>query len=401
VWFGGVALAQLRLTELELRWTTGFTILVFGGGLAFLVATVLAGGTAAARGRVEVRAEDYRLRRVVTAAVVLGAAGAVGAAYKAHVLMGVPLLSGQADEVRAHAILPSWSSALTNGFYLGMWCALIAIWLLPKGSSRVKVAALWLLAAVLLFGVALEASRNLVVFALTVPVIGAYLLARPRRTRALVVWIGVALGVVGLLVGGAFVARLSQTPSAGHAYLNRELDRQPAALRPVVPIYINVAYPLQAEDRLYHAIPGAQRYGLGAYSLTSLPDAAFPHGKDPYGDTVAVLMAPGGAYGLRWTVATYQGRLYGDLGWQGVLLGSLLLGLAFGALYRWARSKTGFLPVAMVGYLAYYAAFMVYDNLLSFTFIAVFDLAVILVLERYVRAELDEPIRALVRLARV
>src|SRR5919206_842097 len=90
---------------------------------------------------------------------------------------------------------------------------------------------------------------------------------------------------------------------------------------------------------------------------------------------------------LTWTVASYQGRLYADLGWQGVILGSILLGLSLGYIYRWARSRAGFVAVAVVGYAVYYAAFMIYDNLVSFTLIAAFDLALITVLTYYLRGE--------------
>ena len=93
---------------------------------------------------------------------------------------------------------------------------------------------------------------------------------------------------------------------------------------------------------------------------------------------------------LRWSVASYQGRLYGDLGCTGVLLGSILLGLGSGALYRWARSKSGLVAVALVAYVFYYSAFMVYDNLISFTVIAGFDLVVITLIARYVRGDMDE-----------
>jgi oligosaccharide repeat unit polymerase len=407
VWFACVAMAQLRVTELETRWSASFALLVFGGGLAFVGAAALAGGTAGARGRIGVPAAEYRVRRLVTVAIVLAAGGVVGAIYKAHVLGGVPLLSDNPDVVRGRAVqgvdvlVPAWSSALTGGFYLGLWCALAALWLLPSGSSRFKVAGLWLFAAAALFGVALDASRNLVLVALAVPLTAAYLLARPRRQAAQLVRVGAVVGVIGLLVGGVFAVRLSQAGSSGQAYITRELDRHSAVVRPLLPLYINAAFPLEAEERIYRAVPAVQAYGLGANSLTSLPDRAFPKGKAPYTETVGQLMGTNSPDQLTWTVATYQGRLFADLGPPGVVLGSLLLGIAFGALYRWARARSGFLPVAMVGYLAYYAAFMVYDNLLSFTLIAVYDLGVILLVDRYARAESGGRVAPIVRSASI
>jgi oligosaccharide repeat unit polymerase len=405
IWFGCVAMAQLRLTEIESPWTTGFTVLVFTGAAAFILATILAGGTAAARGRIGVRREDYRPRRLVIAALVLLAGGVAGQAYKAHVLGGVPLLSGRTDELRARAyqdgeiVLSTWSSALTNGFFLAMWCALAALWLLHGRSSRQHVAGLWLLAAMGLFGVTLMASRNTILLATLVPLIAAYVLARPRRRVARAGWLGVTAGAIALVVGGLFVARISEQAS-GSTFLDRELKRHPAAVRPILPFYMNGVYPLEAASRLYRAVPVHRSYALGGYSLTSLPDATFPEGKAPYGATLASLMRDQQRGGLSWSVATYQGRLYGDAGWPGVVLASLLLGLAFGALYRWGRSRNGFVPVALVGYLAYYAAFMAYDNLLSFTLIAGFDLGVIALLDLCARGQIDEPLRSLAGLAR-
>ncbi|HEX8646000.1 MAG TPA: hypothetical protein VF715_03805 [Thermoleophilaceae bacterium] len=398
VWFGFVALAQLRLTTLETPWPAGFRLLVFAGGLAFVGAATLAGGTAAVRRDAGVRRDDHRGRPLVIAALVLCACGVAGTAYKAHVLGGLPLLSGEADVVRARAIqggevvVPAWSTALTNCFYLGMWCALLALWVLRGRTPRVRLAALWALAAGALFGVALLASRNTLLFAAGIPVICAYLIARPERRAARLAWAGLAAGIVVLIVGGLFVARLAERAPQEETFLDRELAAQPLVLKPLVPFYINAVYPLEAASRVYRAVPDQIPYTHGAASLTSLPDAAFPEGKPPFGDDTGVLMRSPEAPGLGWTVAGYEGRLLADAGPAGVVLGSLLLGLGFGALYRWARGRPGVLPVVLVAYLAYYSAFMVYDNYLSFTVIGVFDLAVVAAIGALARREGGAPV---------
>jgi hypothetical protein len=385
-WFGAVALAQLRLTELERPWSTGFTLAVLGGGLAFVVAATLAGGTAPARGALTVERRSVRQRRLVIAAILLFAAGILGAAYKARELGAIPLFADNPDAVRGRAFqepggaLPAWSSALTNGFYLSLWCALAALWAGGPDSSRARSAGLWLLAAAALVGVSLEASRNLVLFAVAVPAIAAYILAPRPRAGVRWGWIVAAACVVAVGVGGLFVLRVMRADGGAATYVQREIERQPVVLRPLVPVYVNTVFPLEAARRLHRAVPARLSYGLGANSLTSLPRMLFPEGKPPYGETVTALMTTDEPEQLSWAVASYQGRLLADLGWQGVLLGSALLGLAFGALHRWSRARTGFLPLAVIAYVAYYSAFMVYDNLLSFTVIAVFDLAVIAVL---------------------
>ena len=400
-WFGFIALAQLRLTSLEQPWSTDFTWVALGGGLAFIVACALAGGTASSRGAVKIDRQLVRERRLVVAALVLISGGAAGVAYKAHVLGAIPLLSDDPDVVRAsvrrngEVVLPGWSTALTNGLYLGMWCALAALWVGRAGRPRAWVGGLWLLATLALIGVSLEASRNLVLFALVVPAVGAYLLAGPRGYAGRVAWIAVALCALTLGVGGLFVVRVMRVDNSSRTYVERQLERQPPALRPLIPIYINAVFPLEAARRLQTAVPERIPYGLGGNSLLSLPDAFFPRGKPSYGGGVAKLMRTAERDQLSWTVASYQGRLLADLGWQGVVLGSLLLGLAFGSLHRWARRRSGFLPVAVIAYVAYYSAFMVYDNLLSFTVIGVYDLAVIMLLSAYCTGQVDEPIKAL------
>lgn len=409
VWFGFVGLAQLRLTEQETPWGTDFTILVFAGGLAFVVAALVAAGTAPARGTVIVRREQFERRRLVWATLFLIACGAAGAAWKAHILGGVPLLSGEADVLRARAFgngevaTPMAATALTDCFFLALWCALIALWKQPRGGPRRAVVGLVLLAAVALFGVALEASRNPVLLSVAIPAVAVYLLARPRRRRAGIAYVGIAALLLAGLAGGAFVLRLAQNGKGGHEYLTGELHRQPTLVQPLVPIYVNGVFPLEAAHRIYDNYPDPQPFGLGAYSLLSLPDAAYPKRKPSYGPTVVALMEPRRSFrvpgAIRWAVASYQGRLFADDGWPGVILGSVLLGLGFGWLYRWARARTGFVAVAVIGYLAYYAAYMVYDNLLSFTLIAVFDLVAIALVVGYVRGDTRALVASLRRLA--
>jgi hypothetical protein len=403
VWFGFIAVAQLHLTELERDWSAGFTRTAFAGGLVFIVAATLAGGTAPARGSADAGREKLRAGRLVVAALVLVAAGLAGAAYKAHVLEGIPLLSENVDEVRARAyangetVLPAWSSALTGGFYIGMWCALAALWILHGRASWIRLAPLWLLAAAALLGVALEASRNLVVFAVTVPAIVAYVIGRPSRGRIQFAWAAAAVAVLLGGIGGLYVLRLERGDTAAGTYLEQQQERQPRAVRPLLPLYVNGVFPLVAASRAYEAVPGQYSYERGAASLSSLPDRAFPEGKSEFGSDVAQLMRPNVPASITWSVPGYQGRLIVDLGWRGVLLGSALLGLAFGSLHRWARVRTGLLPVAVIAFTAYHSAFLVYDTLLSFSLIAAYDLAVIALVGAFATRRTDEVLARVVR----
>ena len=405
-WFFFVAVAQMELTDLEQPWGTAFTFLVFGGGLLFVVAALIAAGTAPARGTLQLRREQINTRRLLTAAILLIAAGVPAVFYRAHVIGGIPLLSDNPDVVRLRVIhngqvvLPGWSSALTGGFYIGMWLTLLVIWARWHEGRR-RLLPLWLLALGALFGVSLEASRNLVLFAVAVPAIGAYLLSRPGGRRATVGWLVGAVLVLAVGIGGLYTLRLSRGEgNNARGYLTVQEDKLPAIARPILPIYVNGVYPLEAERRLYDAVPVPLPYEDGAASFTSLPDKLFPEGKSQLPRHTSALMDTGFGPQISWTVATYQGRLLGDLGWLGVLLGSTLLGLGAGGLYRWARGKAGLLPVALLGYVTYYSAFMIYDNQLSFSLIAIYDLGVISLAGAYSLGWTDEFVASVRRLAR-
>ena len=394
-WFGVVALAQLRLTELEGEWSTPFTLTVLGGGLAFVIAALVAGGTVPARGKLRMDRDSLGAGRLTIAAAVLLTAGAAGVAYKADRLGGVPLLSANPDLVRGRAFklteLPAWSSMLTGGLYLSLWCSLAAIWVLWGRASRLRIAGLWLLAAVALFGASLEASRNIILFALAVPAIAAYVLTEPRGTRSQLVWAAAAAAIVVAAVGGLLALRLARGESGARDYIERESERQPAALRPLLPAYITAVFPLEAERRLYEAVPGRYSFTHGGTSLNSLPAAAFPESKPQYGDEVGDLMRTGERGQITWTVASYQGRLLKDAGWSAVLLGSLLLGIAAGSLHRWARGRAGLVAVAVLAYVSYYCAFLAYDNPVSFSLIGFFDVAVLAAVALVARARRPSP----------
>ncbi|MEA2436277.1 MAG: hypothetical protein QOF65_833 [Thermoleophilaceae bacterium] len=388
LWFAFVALAQLQLTTAESDWSAGFAAATIGGGLVFMIGALAAGGTRPARGTVSLEPAQYMPRRLLAIALVLMVGGTAGWVYKAHVLGGVPLLSDSVDIVRARAFavgLPAWSSALTGGFYLAFWVLVAAAHITWKSARPMQRAALLALAAVSLFGVALDGSRNLVLLAVIVPLVAGYVLL-PRATRGLTVLRATAaVAIVALIVGGLFVARFAhgQAGNTGNQFVQHQLDSHSPLLRPFIPLYVNAVLPLDGSQSLRDAIPANAPWGRGAYSLMSLPDAAFPDGKPDYPGIVGRQLLTRGA-GF-WVVATYQGRSYGDFGEAGVIVSSLLLGLMFGGAYRFAIGRSGLFALALIGYIAHYTAYLTYDNLLSFTLIAFYDLVVVYVADRLAR----------------
>jgi oligosaccharide repeat unit polymerase len=388
IWFGFAALAQLRLTGFENRWSTTLTLLVLGGGAVFALAAVFAAGAEPVRGNIAIDRARYLPKRLLLVAAVLIAGGIAGWIWKSAILNGLPLFSGQLDVVRARAYgesgqvaVPAWASFLTAGLQLGFWCIVAVLWL-ERPASRGRRLGLGGVALVALAGTFTGGSRNELLFALVVPLAAAYLMT-PRLPRRLILAAAGAAVLAFAIASAVFVLRENER-TGGRGFVEREMSNQPPPLRPLLPIYIAGVYPFETEDRLIEAFPDRYAYGKGANSLRSLPDRLFPAGKPDYHGALGDLTwsKPGGPY---WTVATYQGRAYADFGAAGVLLTSALLGLLLGSLYRLCRGGTRFLALAATAYAAYYSGFMVYDNLLSFTPIAVYDLAVISAVESWAR----------------
>ena len=391
LWFGCIAAAQLRLTTFERQWSLEFTALVFGGGVALVAATVFAGGTAPARGAMSAARFVYDPTRLVIASVALVAGGVAGLAWKASIIGGVPLFSGQIDVLRARAYgaegeiaVPAPATFLTNGFHLACWSLLVALWAgWGRSLSRRTVAAACLLAAVV--GALSGGSRNLVLLLIAVPVIAAYVL-HPRLSPRHMAGVAAVAAVAVAGLSAVYLLRAEQREAGRDTFLNRELDALPAPLRPLLPLYIGGVFPFEAERRLTDAVPTRFSYSNGVATLQGLPDALFPAGKVIYGDVVASLTYETTATTPYWTVATYQGRAILDFGALGVVVISLLLGLSLGGAYRWARGRAGFFPLAVVAYVAYYAAFMLYDNLASVAVMsAAYDLLAIAVVDRIAR----------------
>ena len=385
--FAFVALAQLRLTSFETTWTAGQAAVILGGGLAFAGTATVAAGWRPVRGSISLDVARYAPARLVWIAIVLLAGAVAGLIYKASILGGVPLLSDDPDVVRLRAYgsagdvaVPAWSTFLTNGFYLALWCLLAAVGL-RRRASRMWTGAVCLLAIAALAGAAAEGSRNIVLFALVVPVVVAYVLI-PRwspRQR-------LAAGMVALVlvagVAGAFLLRTGHGATRG--FVDREVQSQPALVRPVIPLYMAGVYSLETLRRLMGSVPEQMRYERGTASLQALPDAFFPQGK--YGYTAELTFL---THKLpddpTWTVASYQGRPLADFGPAGVIGVSVLLGLLLGGGWRACRDRQTLLAAVGVGYVAYMAAFLVYENLLSVGLAAVYDLALLALIERFVR----------------
>ena len=378
-WFLSVAITQLDLTSFVQPWSGSFALLVFGGGLAFVAAAVISAGTDRARGTVA-RSDPTTSRGAScwrrwscwqAACWAAGWRAAFSAACRCS--RGTSTRCGPGAYGNGNVAIPSYVTFLSNGFYLGGWCLLAYLWLRWRELSSLAIA------AIAAGGVRPRSARS------------PAARATSSSTRSAVPLVAVYASTHGCLDGrsdhrgrrcpapGRLQRRLHR-PLGGQRgtdqYLDFELSRQPRMLRPLVPLYVATAYPFEAERRYVLAMPGKFSPTRGGATLASLPDAAFPHGKPPLGNMIGTLThtspkAP------NWTVASYQGRIIADFGATAVLPFSILLGLLLGAGYRACRGRRGLLALAAVGIIAYYAAFMTYDNLLSFSLGVFYDLAVV------------------------
>jgi oligosaccharide repeat unit polymerase len=227
---------------------------------------------------------------------------------------------------------------------------------------------------VCLIGAFSGGSRNSLLFAVAVPLVVAYLASGPLARRQALGLAAVALVLVAF-ASVVFAERISQR-GGGETFYELATEDKPVVVKPVMPAYIAGTYGFETFRRVHDAFPGRYTYGYGGYQLTSMPDKAFPDGKPPVG-TVFGLLSWDGPGSATWTVASYQGRAYADFGIAGVLLASMLLGVLFGGVYRLAREYPSVLTLVATGCAVYIAAFMVYDNLLSFSVAVVYDLTVV------------------------
>lgn len=382
IFFAFVTLAQIRLTPFEKPWSAEFALVVFGGALLFVAAALLTAGSRGVRGSFAVKAAEYRSTRLLFAALILLCGGAIGLTWKARILGGVPLFSGQIDVLRQSAfgnegeiVVPAWSTFLTDGFYLAFWCLGAALWAGPTLRRSLRWIIVLLMVAALI-GVLSEGSRNLLLLALAMPALALYWTWRLPGILKVAVGVGAAFLVVALL-GAFFVVRINQR--AGSAdFVSHEVKSAPVVLQPFVPIYMGGVFTLETERRLMEAVPARFSYGLGTYTLQGLPDRLFPNGKNAYSDALGSLTYTDAATTPYWTVATYQGRALADFGVSGVVIVSALLGVLFGIAYRACRGGTRLFSVAALAYVTYYCAFLFYDNLASIAVMAViYDLGVL------------------------
>lgn len=381
VWFAAVTVAQLKLLNYETTWTTETSILVFVGPLVFAAASAVASGPAI-RPSVLLRAHELRRSRLRAVVVVLLIAGITGMVFKVGRLGGVPLLADQIDDLRSAGgvKIPAYITVLTDCFFLSAWAAMLSFAVTRSVGGRVVDTALTMLG---LTGVAFSASRNNLLLALLVPLILLYLAGATRKITG---WraVGMAGAVlcVVTIASGLFYLRTEQhTEAQFESYFYADVVQSTTpALRPMLPVYVGLATPLETLNRVVQAFPD-RSLDVGTYSLPGIPPQVSPLGRR--NDIYAVTGALSRPY--YFNVATYEAAFYADGGAWLVLTASAVLGLGAGLLRRKLLAKGSLGAVAVLAYLTYVVVFLFYEDLAGFyTLSLLWDVLIILAVVRFV-----------------
>lgn len=380
IWFTGVALAQLRLLAgYETPWSDTMIIVAFGAPAAFAAGSLLA-GRAIARPLKPLGPTRLASQRLRFVAMVLFVVGVIGLTVKAQRTGGIALFSNEIDSLRSAGGIhvPAWMTMMTDCLFLGFWTILLAF---PRHRSSAERAFDSTLGLLCIAGVSLSASRNTLMIAITVPLVFMYLSRDGSHTpsRRFIGLAAVGL-IIGLVTSGLFFVRTGQHRASRFEsnFYTYVVPQTPEVARPLLPVYISLSAPLETLNRTIRHSKAAA--GNVRYSAPGIPPQISPFGVR--GDFYRFSGAISRPY--YFNVATYAGPIYLDGRLPLVLAMSLVFGLASGGVRRWALVTPTVLRLAILAYVTYLIAFLVYENILSvFTLSVVFDLMMISIVVRW------------------
>jgi hypothetical protein len=382
IWFGAVAISQLKLLNYETEWSPAITPIVFGGPLLFAAASAVVSHRYV-RPATRPDFDSLSLTRLGYCAISLLLLGAVGTYLKATRGDGLPLLAEVIDKARSagRVHVPAYITILTDCLIVSGWLSALrlAIKRRTKHPGQLLELGMILLA---LIGVGFNASRNTLLLALFVPLAFAYLTGAFRHltTRAVVAIVALA-GVILAVSSGLFFIRTSQhRQSAFESYFYPSVVQATSPpLRPLLPLYVGLATPLETLNRVTKD-SSQTSVNLGIFSIPGIPLGLTPFGRR--GDFYALTGDLSRPY--YFNVATYEGPLYADGGTVLVFFMSLMLGLGFGVLRIVLLRRATVASLALAAYLTYTAAFLFYENALAFyTASVAWDLVVLGLALRY------------------
>jgi oligosaccharide repeat unit polymerase len=374
IWYSAVTLAQTHLLAgYQTPWSAHMVLTAFFAPLVFAAGSLVGGG-GATRPTSRMPLAGLSAGRLRAAGAFLLLVGFAGLALKAQRTGGVALFADEIDSLRSAGgiKIPAWLTMMTDCLFLSTWTFLIAGGSRSRGAARVMD---FSLAAVGLAGVAFGASRNTLLITLLVPAIFAYLAGAARGiSRRGLIWSLVLVTSVTLVASGLFYVRTGQHKQGSFetAFYSYVVPKTPVVLRPLLPLYIGLTAPLETLNRT--TIHSDSAISGVSYFFPGIPPRITPFG--PRGDFYAFTAAASRPY--YFNVATFVGAAYLDGAVPMALLIALIMGLAFGVARRFLLRSPTPASLAIVAYLTYLVAFLIYENLFTFyTLSVVFDLIVI------------------------
>jgi oligosaccharide repeat unit polymerase len=353
-WLLGVALAQIRLLDVQQPWSGTTWLVMLWSPVAFVFGGIVGGNMATLAVKVNPHrrpfaetlsacAQSRGPRLLLSVLVGVGLAGVTYQFVSAH---DVPLFASHVDSART--LLPGGPTIISLDALVV--AATVALVLPERLMSRAALP--YLAAAALALGaLALTGGRG----DLVVPPVVAGL-SRWRLGRRPALWSLVAVAVLVLGVfSSIFYLRVGQEATEPFAteLLGRVVYHMPAPLVPLFPLWVAVAMNFNSLARVVAYFPSHHAYGHGTYDAGALH--MFVH---PASLTAFQLTPP-------WTVFTFAGPLWGDGGFIALSLGAGLIGALTTFAYQAARrnGSIGYLLVSC--YMLFLAVFCLYQDLFT------------------------------------
>jgi hypothetical protein len=377
-WLFGVALAQIRILDVQQPWsrlTWAVVLLVpvafcLGGWLASAVVSprISAGATLPHEPAAGTR---RRIRLILVAFVIIGW---LEEAHQWHAIHTIPLFASNIDAARS-AQPGGPTIILTDLLTVAAVFALVLPRRLVSRSAVPELA----LAFAALGGFALAGGRVTLILTTAIALIARALYWGPPRLR----WV-VATGVIVVAaISGLFFLRESQhrTDPFERELYGHVLPETPVPLRPLLPLDIAIATNYAALARVVDYFPYEEPYGHGRYDALGIN--LFVPSARSLGDVSARLTGP-------WITSTVAGPFWADGGMPAVALGLAAVGFLTLAAFICAR-RTRALRYCVVGaHLYFLALFGIYTNLWTQELDWVLDVPLLFLLGAYAEGGLRE-----------
>jgi hypothetical protein len=356
-WMLGVALAQIRLLDVQQPWSSTAWLVMLWSPIAFVFGGIV--GDHAATLAVKVNshrrpfaetldacAQSRAPRLLLYGLVAVGLAGVTYQFARAH---GIPLLASHIDMART--TLPGGPTIVSLDVLVV--AATLALVLPERLLSRAALPYL-VVAALALGALALTGGRGDFVVPPAVAALARWRLGRRPAPWSLAAVIILMLGALSII----FYLRVGQEAHEAWAteLLGHVVYHMPAPLVPLFPLWLAVAMNFNSLARVAAYYPSHHAYGYGIYNAGALH--MFVHSTSL---STGQLTPP-------WTLSTFAGPLWADGGFVALTLGAGLIGAITTFAYRAARRSGSIGHLLVSCYMLFLAVFLLYQNLFTVYF---------------------------------